>query len=110
MAAATLPSNGIAALALLFVSGLGLGSAQGVFWTIPTSFLGKDSARNGITAINFVGNLGGLFGPYAIGVVRQATGSFTVPIYAMALLLLGGGLLLLALRPPRHALGAAQRA
>jgi ACS family tartrate transporter-like MFS transporter len=99
LALATMPANSAVALALLFAAGLGLGSAQGVFWTIPTSFLGKDSARQGITAINFCGNLGGLFGPYAIGLVRQSTGSFTIPIYAMAGLLLGGALLMLLLRP-----------
>ena len=99
LALATLPANSVAALALLFVAGLGLGGAQGVFWTIPTGFLGKDAARQGITLINFCGNLGGLFGPYAIGLVRQSTGSFALPIYAMAGLLLAGALLMLRLRP-----------
>ncbi|WP_020656518.1 MFS transporter [Massilia niastensis] len=95
LALATVPANGAVALVLLFVAGLGLGGAQSVFWTIPTGFLDKDAARHGITMINFCGNLGGLFGPYAIGVVRQSTGSFSVPIYAMALMLLAGALLLL---------------
>ena len=99
LALATLPANSVAALALLLVAGLGLGGAQGVFWTIPTGFLGKDAARQGITLINFCGNLGGLFGPYAIGLVRQSTGSFALPIYAMAGLLLAGALLMLRLRP-----------
>lgn len=108
--AATLPSSGAPALLLLFAAGLGLGGAQGVFWTIPTSFLPRDDARNGITAINFFGNLGGLFGPYAIGLLRQSTGSFSVPIYGMAALMLGGAFLLLALRAPRAPQGAAQRA
>jgi ACS family tartrate transporter-like MFS transporter len=102
LSAATLPANSVLALVLLFVAGLGLGSAQGVFWAIPTGFLSRENARMGITAINFVGNLGGLFGPWAIGVVRQATGSFTMPIHAMSLLLLASALLLLGLRP-RHA-------
>lgn len=91
---ATVPASGAVALVLLFVAGIGLGGAQGVFWTIPTGFLDKDAARHGITMINFFGNLGGLFGPYAIGVVRQSTGSFAVPIYAMAAILLAGAFLL----------------
>lgn len=94
MALATVPASGAVALVLLFIAGLGLGGAQSVFWTIPTGFLDKDSARHGITMINFFGNLGGLFGPYAIGVVRQSTGSFSVPIHAMAGMLLIGALLL----------------
>jgi ACS family tartrate transporter-like MFS transporter len=100
LALATVPTDSAVALALLFVAGLGLGSAQGVFWTIPTGFLSKDAARQGITTINFCGNLGGLFGPYAIGLVRQSTGSFALPIYAMAGLLLAGALLMLFLRSP----------
>lgn len=109
LSAATLPASSVLALALLFVAGLGLGGAQGVFWGIPNSFLSRDNARTGITAINFVGNLGGLFGPYAIGVVRQASGSFTLPIHAMALLLLLGALLLLGLRPRRAPLATARQ-
>lgn len=110
LCASTLPASSVVALVLLFVAGLGLGGAQGVFWGIPNGFLSRDNARSGITAINFVGNLGGLFGPYAIGVVRQATGSFTLPIYAMALLLVISALLLLGLKPRRAALPAAQQA
>ena len=110
LSAATLPSSSVLALMLLFVAGLGLGGAQGVFWAIPTGFLARDDARQGITAINFVGNLGGLFGPWAIGVVRQSTGSFTMPIHAMALLLVFSALLLLGLRPRRTALAAARQA
>lgn len=98
LALATLAPNGAAALALLFVAGLGLGGAQSVFWTIPTGFLDRDAARHGITLINFCGNLGGLFGPFAIGLVRQSSGSFTLPIHAMALLLLAGALLMLGTR------------
>jgi ACS family tartrate transporter-like MFS transporter len=110
LAAAPLAGASTGALVLLFCAGLGLGSAQGVFWTIPTGFLRKEDARNGITAINLLGNLGGLFGPYAIGVVRQSTGSFTLPVQAMALLLLVSALLLLGLRTRRAPPAAAQRA
>jgi ACS family tartrate transporter-like MFS transporter len=110
LAAAPLAGASTGALVLLFCAGLGLGSAQGVFWTIPTGFLRKEDARNGITAINLLGNLGGLFGPYAIGVVRQSTGSFTLPVQAMALLLLVSALLLLGLRTRRAPPAAVQRA
>jgi ACS family tartrate transporter-like MFS transporter len=110
LAAAPLAGASTGALVLLFFAGLGLGSAQGVFWTIPTGFLRKEDARNGITAINLLGNLGGLFGPYAIGVVRQSTGSFTIPVYAMALLLLVSALLLPGLRQRQAPRAAAQRA
>ncbi|WP_206002539.1 hypothetical protein [Paraburkholderia antibiotica] len=38
---ATLTNHQLLALALLFFAGIGLGGAQSVFWTIPTSFLTK---------------------------------------------------------------------
>ena len=96
LALATLTSNHVLALGLLFIGGLGLGGAQSVFWTIPTNFLSKEVAGNGITAINFCGNLGGLFGPFAIGHMREATGSFAMPVYMMsALMLLGVGLMMM---------------
>jgi ACS family tartrate transporter-like MFS transporter len=34
------------------------------------------AAATGVALINSVGNLGGFFGPYAIGLVRNSTGSF----------------------------------
>ncbi|MES2257127.1 MAG: MFS transporter [Pseudomonadota bacterium] len=98
LALATLSSNKLLSLALLFIGGVGLGGAQGVFWAIPTSFLGKEAAGQGITAINFFGNLGGLFGPYAIGLIREVTGSFVAPVYAMALMVLLGAMLMLIVR------------
>jgi len=93
---ATLTKNNVLALGLLFVGGLGLGGAQSVFWAIPTNFLSKQVAGQGITAINFCGNLGGLFGPFAIGHMREASGSFSMPVYMMSgLMLLGVGLMMI---------------
>lgn len=55
-----------------------------VFWTLPTAVLSGTAAAAGIAVINSVGNLSGFFGPYAMGWIKDATGSFT------------GGLLLIA--------------
>ena len=98
LAAATLVSDQVLALALLFVGSVGLGGAQGVFWTIPTSFLTRDLAGKGVAAISLCGNLGGLFGPYALGVILQASGSYKLPAYSMAALMVVGALLAAILR------------
>jgi ACS family tartrate transporter-like MFS transporter len=86
------------ALTLLFVGGFGLGAAQGVFWSIPTSFLHRSVAAAGITLINLVGNLGSLAGPYAIGVIRAGSDSFAAPIWFVAGVLCTGVAFLALLR------------
>lgn len=95
LASATPPS--VWSLLLLFVGGVGLGGAQGVFWSIPTSFLHRATAAAGITLINLVGNIGSLAGPYAIGVIRAESGSFAAPVWFVAAVMGLGTLLLAAL-------------
>jgi len=87
LALAVATSSPIAALASLLICGLGLGGAQSTFWTIPPTFLGRASGTIGVPMINMLGNTSGFLGPYLIGVIHQRTGSFTAPIYVLALLL-----------------------
>lgn len=79
-------------LALLFVAGLGLGSAQGAFWALPTALFTGPMMALGVVFINIVGTSGGVIIPNVIGVVREETGSFTIPTMIIA-----GALLLAAL-------------
>jgi ACS family tartrate transporter-like MFS transporter len=46
------------------------------FWALPTELLTASAAAASIGFINSVGNLGGFAGPYFIGYLRTATGSF----------------------------------
>jgi MFS transporter, ACS family, tartrate transporter len=46
------------------------------FWAIPPSFLTGAAAGGAIALINSVGNLGGFFGPYIVGYIKDTTGSF----------------------------------
>jgi nitrate/nitrite transporter NarK len=55
-----------------------------VFWTLPAAFLSGPAAAAGIAIINALGNLSGFVGPFAMGWIKDATGSFS------------GGLLLIA--------------
>ena len=86
------------ALLCLCVGAFGLGSAQGAFWALPTGFLPPAVAASGITLINLLGSSGGLVAPPAIGWIRAQTGSFAVPVYALAGLLVLGAALLLVIR------------
>jgi MFS family permease len=74
----------------------GVYSAFGPFWAIPSSFLASTTAAGAIAMINSVGNLGGFVGPFAMGLIWDATGSFTGGImFLIAMLLCAAGLLML---------------
>ncbi len=90
----------VLALLGLCVAALGIWSAFGPFWTLPTAFLVGSAAAGGIAFINSLGNLGGFVGPWVLGLLKEATGSFRA-----GLVFLAGGLLVaaaLALRVPRE--------
>jgi predicted MFS family arabinose efflux permease len=92
---------GLFAIALLFIAGLGLGGAQGVFWSIPTTFLHRTAAAAGITLINLVGNIGSLVGPVAIGWIRDHSEIFAAPIWMVAGVMAFGTVLLVSLHARR---------
>jgi MFS transporter, ACS family, tartrate transporter len=70
----------------------------GAFWTMPTGLLTGTAAAAAIALINSVGNLGGFFGPYIIGLVRTHTGSFKGGLLVIAATLAVGGAIALLVR------------
>ena len=67
------------------VAGFGIFGALPLFWTLPTAFLSGAAAAGAIAIINSIGNLAGFAGPWAMGLIKDSTGSFTD-----GLLVLGG--------------------
>jgi MFS transporter, ACS family, tartrate transporter len=59
------------------VAGFGIFGSLPVFWTLPTAFLSGAAAAGGIAIINSIGNLAGFVGPSVMGMIKDATGSFT---------------------------------
>ncbi len=59
------------------VANVGVYGTQAVFWTIPQSYLSRDSAPGAIGFIAMVGSIGGALIPIAIGRIKDSTGSFT---------------------------------
>jgi ACS family tartrate transporter-like MFS transporter len=82
----------------LSLAAVGLRSAAGPFWTLPSAFLSGSAAAGGIALINSVSNLSGFVGPYAIGLLRGATGTFHSGLLLLALVPLAGAALALHLR------------
>jgi ACS family tartrate transporter-like MFS transporter len=78
--------TGAAALVVLLLAGLAMGAAQGTFWTLPPLFLAPAGLAAGFALINMCGNLAGLAIPTFIGWVKERTGSFDMPVFAIAAL------------------------
>jgi len=75
-------------LAWITLALIGTTAARAILWTIPTRFLTGLAAAGGLAFINSVATVGGFVGPYAMGWLRDATGSFSAGLMAMAGLLL----------------------
>ena len=56
-----------------------------IFWTLPSLLLTASAAAGSIGLINSIGNLGGFLGPYLLGQVKSATGSFVGGLYYLAI-------------------------
>jgi MFS transporter, ACS family, tartrate transporter len=74
-------------LLALTVALIGVSSARAVFWTIPPRFLMGTAAAGGLAFINSIATLGGFFGPFTMGWLKDLTGSFNSGLMLMAVIL-----------------------
>lgn len=86
LAASTVVDAPIVRLCLLSLAGFGIYSALPIFWTLPPAVLPVSSAAAGIAIVNSVGNLSGFIGSYAIGAIKDSTGSFAGGLQMLAVL------------------------
>jgi cyanate permease len=68
----------------LSIGAFGVFAVLPVFWTFPTAFLSGAAAAGGIAVINSVGNLAGFFGPFVMGALKDATGSYSAGLGVIA--------------------------
>ena len=68
------------------IAAVGFYGSKGPFWAMPPMFLTGTAAAASIAWINSIGNLGGFFGPWYVGVMKDATGSFAGGLYGLGLL------------------------
>ena len=68
------------------IAAIGFYGSKGPFWAMPPMFLTGTGAAAAIAWINSIGNLGGFFGPWYVGVMKDATGSFAGGLFGLALL------------------------
>ena len=63
---------------------IGIYGSRAAFWPMPSLFLTGTAAAGAIALINAIGNLGGYFGPFIVGWIKDATYSFQVGLYFLA--------------------------
>ncbi|PAF16947.1 MFS transporter [Terribacillus saccharophilus] len=90
-------SNIILSFVLLTIALCGAFGAYSPFWAIPPSFLTESAAAGAIALINSIGNLGGFFGPYAVGYIRDTTGSFTMSMFFLGVSMILSSLIIIFL-------------
>jgi len=91
------------ALAFMSVATIGLYGSKPAFWPMPSTFLTGTAAAGGIALVNSIGNLGGYVGPFIVGWIKDATGSFDAGLYFLAACaLLSGIIAYIAVQPPER--------
>ncbi|SOY78249.1 putative metabolite transport protein NicT [Cupriavidus taiwanensis] len=83
------------AVAMLSVAAAGCMVCSPLFWSLPTAFLEGRSAAAGIAAINSFAGLAAFASPYAIGWIKDLTGSTDWGMYFLASFTVIGALLVL---------------
>ncbi len=84
----TLAVNPILAMSCFCLAGFGISASLPCFWNLPTAWLGPAAAAGGIAVINSIGNISGYVAPQMVGVLRDATGSYEIPMLAASLFML----------------------
>ncbi|MFC7850724.1 MFS transporter [Arthrobacter sp. NPDC057388] len=88
----------ILVIASISIALAGLYAFKSPFWAVPGQFLSVATAGTAIAAINSIGNLGGFVGPFAQGMIVDATGSPTAGLYFFAGLLAVSTAMMVAMR------------
>src|SRR6202043_663 len=74
------------ALVGMSIAAMGFYGSKGPFFAMPPMFLSGAGLAAGIAWVNSIGNLGGFFGPWYIGVMKDLTGNYAGGLYGLALL------------------------
>jgi MFS transporter, ACS family, tartrate transporter len=70
----------------LSIAAFGFYGSKGPFWAMPPMFMTGTAAAASLAWINSIGNLGGFFGPWYVGIIKDLTGSYSGGLYGLAAL------------------------
>ena len=83
------------AIAAMSLASAGASATLPVFWAAATSMLTEAAAPAGIATITTLAALAGVICPYALGLIKTATGSLNLGIVGVAMALASAGMLML---------------
>jgi predicted MFS family arabinose efflux permease len=86
-----------ATVAVITVTACAIFAALPNFWTIPSRFLTGAAAAAGIALINTFGNVAGFAAGYVTGWLKDASGSYVLPMFVVGGLMLVSAVLMVAL-------------
>jgi hypothetical protein len=92
-------SDTMLALMLLSVAAAGHYSCLSVFWSIPPTYLSRETAAGGIALINVIGSLGGALSTAALGWMSKGTAGFGSGLVALGAVVCCGAVVLLVAFP-----------
>lgn len=87
-AIACVSGNHLLVLLGLVCAIVGVLSAFGPFYSLPSSFLTGPGAAGGIALVNSIANFGGFLGPYLVGILKEWRGGYTAAYAALATFLI----------------------
>jgi MFS family permease len=70
-----------------------------LFWTVPPTYLDRDSAPAGIAMISSIGVIGGFISPALLGWIKTRTGRLDIGISSICILMVAGSITILAMFP-----------
>ena len=91
-----------ATVACITVTACAIFSALPNFWAIPARCLTGAAAAAGIALINTIGNIAGFAAPLITGVIKDATGSYQLPMLLVGGFMALSGLLMFAMAAGRQ--------
>lgn len=96
-ASAWLVNSPLLSVVAISIGAAGTLAVLPLFWTLPAAILDGPAAAGAFALINALGNVGGFAGPFVIGWIKDATGSFTWGLLAVAGSVLMTGIIALLL-------------
>ncbi|WP_422823497.1 MFS transporter [Variovorax rhizosphaerae] len=90
-----------ATVAVVTVTACAIFAALPNFWALPSRFLTGAGAAAGIALINTFGNFGGFAAPFITGALKDATGGYQVPMFAVGGFMALSGVLVMSIRAAR---------
>jgi nitrate/nitrite transporter NarK len=86
LASALLFDSLFSIVVILCLAVIGIYAGKGPVWAVSTEWLSGSTAAAGLAQINAISNLAGFVTTYAIGFIKDATGSFSLALVPLVVL------------------------